>query len=140
MLPGDGVGTGGSRRAMAWVGVVDMCNLYSGMPSANYEGETRSIRLGGHSTSIRIEVMFWGVLEDIAASQGMTLPRLVTVLYDEVLALHGEARNFASLLRCACLRHLEMKAAEVASARRLGSCGIAGERRPTPVMEPRRLG
>lgn len=95
-----------------------MCNLYSGMPSADYEGETRSIRLGGHSTSIRIEVMFWNVLEDIAAAQGMPLPRLVTLLYDEVLALHGEARNFASLLRCACLRHLEMKADRLASAQR----------------------
>ncbi len=51
--------------------------------------------------------MFWGVLEDIAASQGMTLPRLVTKLYDEVLTLHGEARNFASLLRCACLKHAQ---------------------------------
>jgi predicted DNA-binding ribbon-helix-helix protein len=116
-----------------------MCNLYSGMPSGDYEGETRSVRLGGHSTSIRIEVMFWNVLEDIAASQGMTLPRLVTLLYDEVLALHGEARNFASLLRCACLRHLEMKVT-MASSHRADGCALAGERRPVAMMESPQLG
>lgn len=89
-----------------------MCKLFSGIPSNQYDGETRSVRLGGHSTSIRIEVMFWLVLEDLAASQGMTLPRFLTVLYDEVLDLHGAARNFTSLLRCACLKHLEVRATE----------------------------
>lgn len=84
-----------------------MCHLFSGIASAEYEGETRSVRLGGHSTSIRLETMFWRVLEELAATQHMSLPRFLTVLYDEVLDLHGEARNFTSLLRCACLRHLE---------------------------------
>ena len=51
--------------------------------------------------------MYWRVLEDLAASQTMSLPRFLTKLYDEVLELHGEARNFSSLLRCACLQHIE---------------------------------
>ncbi|WP_062015619.1 ribbon-helix-helix domain-containing protein [Aureimonas sp. AU4] len=84
-----------------------MCHVFSGIPQAEYEGETRSVRLGGHATSIRLETMYWSVLEELAASQHMTLPRFLTVLYDEVLELHGEARNFASLLRCACLKHAQ---------------------------------
>ncbi|KQT47448.1 arylsulfate sulfotransferase [Aureimonas sp. Leaf454] len=84
-----------------------MCHVFSGIPMAEYESETRSVRLAGYSTSIRLEVMYWRVLEDLAQAQGMTLPRFLTALYDEVLELHGEARNFASLLRCACLRFAE---------------------------------
>ncbi|AMB44389.1 MULTISPECIES: ribbon-helix-helix domain-containing protein [Methylobacteriaceae] len=87
-----------------------MCGLFSNLPSTQYDGETRSVRLGGHSTSIRLETMFWRVLEDLAASQDVSLPRFLTVLYDEVLDRHGEARNFTSLLRCACLTHLELQA------------------------------
>jgi predicted DNA-binding ribbon-helix-helix protein len=39
----------------------------------------------------------------MAAREGMTTPAFVSRLHDEVLALHGQALNFASLLRCACL-------------------------------------
>jgi predicted DNA-binding ribbon-helix-helix protein len=84
---------------------------------AEYESETRSVRLSGYSTSIRLEVMYWRVLEELAAAQGMTLPRFLTVLYEEVLELHGEARNFASLLRCACLRFAETNRAKAPSVR-----------------------
>lgn len=84
-----------------------MCKIFAGIPRANYESETRSVRLGGHATSIRLEAVYWDHLERLARSQGLTLGRLLTELYDEVLALHGEVRNFTSLLRCVCLLHLE---------------------------------
>ncbi|KQT69933.1 MULTISPECIES: ribbon-helix-helix domain-containing protein [unclassified Aureimonas] len=89
-----------------------MCHVFSGIAVAEYESETRSVRLAGYSTSIRLETMYWRVLEDLAREQGMTLPRFLTVLYEEVLEIHGEARNFASLLRCACLRSAEMERAK----------------------------
>lgn len=89
-----------------------MCHLFSGIPVREYEGETRSVRLAGHATSIRLEAVYWRVLEEIAASQHMSLPRFLTVLYDEVLELHGEARNFTSLLRCVCLQNVERKLEE----------------------------
>jgi predicted DNA-binding ribbon-helix-helix protein len=84
-----------------------MCHLFAGIPLEKYESETRSVRLSGHATSIRLEVAFWQILEDLAADQGLTLPKFLTTLHDEVLDLHGEARNFTSLLRCTCLIHLE---------------------------------
>lgn len=86
-----------------------MCHLFSGIPVADYEGETRSVRLGGHATSVRLESLYWRALEGMAASQGMSLPRFLTVLYNEVLELHGDVRNFTSLLRCACLQHAERR-------------------------------
>jgi predicted DNA-binding ribbon-helix-helix protein len=83
-----------------------MCRIFSGQAPESYEGQTRSIRIGGHSTSIRLEAAFWAILEEIAAAQGMSLGKFVTKLHDEVLDLHGEVRNFASLLRCCCLIYL----------------------------------
>jgi predicted DNA-binding ribbon-helix-helix protein len=63
---------------------------------------TRSIRLNGYCTSIRLEAMFWSILDDIAAGQGMSTPRFISTLYDEVTELRGEVGNFASLLRVTC--------------------------------------
>ena len=82
-----------------------MCRIFASQSPETYEGQTRSIRIGGHSTSIRLEVAFWSALEEIAVSQGMSLGKFVTTLHDEVLELHGEVHNFASLLRCSCLLH-----------------------------------
>lgn len=84
-----------------------MCHLFAGISPENYECETRSVRLSGHATSIRLEAVFWRILEDLAHAQDMPLARFLTTLHDEVLELRGETRNFTSLLRCTCLLHLE---------------------------------
>jgi predicted DNA-binding ribbon-helix-helix protein len=83
-----------------------MCRIFAGQDPGRYEGETRSLRLHGHSTSIRLERAFWDVLDEIAAIQGRSTAQFIAELHDEVLDLHGEIRNLASLLRCACLVHL----------------------------------
>jgi predicted DNA-binding ribbon-helix-helix protein len=82
-----------------------MCRVFAGQDPRNYESVTRSVRLSGYSTSIRLERLFWSVLEEIAGSEGMTTPQFMARLHDEVLDQQGEVRNFASLLRCACLIH-----------------------------------
>ena len=87
-----------------------MCSLFAHQPEADYEGQTRSLRIGGHCTSLRLEAAFWAVLEEMAAVEGSTVGRFVTTLHEEVLAHHGEVRNFSSLLRCACLVHLSRAA------------------------------
>lgn len=83
-----------------------MCRIFAGQDPASYEPITRSLRLAGHATSIRLEAAFWTILDEIAASQGFSTPRFLSVLYDEVLELHGEVRNFASLLRVSCMKYL----------------------------------
>jgi predicted DNA-binding ribbon-helix-helix protein len=82
-----------------------MCKMFSGQSPDLYESHTRSLRLGGHATSIRLEAAYWSTLEEIAAEQGVSLPRFLTKLYDEVLDFRGEITNFTSLLRCACLTY-----------------------------------
>ncbi|HEX5868341.1 MAG TPA: ribbon-helix-helix domain-containing protein [Beijerinckiaceae bacterium] len=83
-----------------------MCRIFSGLTPETYSYQTRSVRLGGHATSIRLEGPFWSILEEIAADQGLSLGKFLSKLHDEVLESRGEAQNFTSLLRCACLTYL----------------------------------
>lgn len=84
-----------------------MCQIFAGQNPGNYRYITRSVRLAGHATSIRLEATFWDILDELADSQGMTTPRFLSALYDEVLELHGEIGNFASLLRVSCVLYLK---------------------------------
>jgi predicted DNA-binding ribbon-helix-helix protein len=93
-----------------------MCQLFAHQPQRDYESQTRSLRIGGHGTSIRLEMSFWNTLEEIAATQTMSLAKFLTTLHDEVLDHHGEVRNFASLLRCSCLIYRSRNAAPVQEA------------------------
>ena len=79
-----------------------MCRVYAEQDPESYRVVTRSIRLSGYCTSIRLEAMFWSILDDIAAGQGLSTPRFISTLYDEVTELRGEVGNFASLLRVTC--------------------------------------
>jgi predicted DNA-binding ribbon-helix-helix protein len=80
-----------------------MCRLFASQAPDSYAFETRSIRLNGQSTSLRLEKVFWAILEEIAANEGMSVPRFVSTLHQEVLLLRGEVPNFTSHLRCICV-------------------------------------
>ena len=84
-----------------------MCRMFAGQDPNNYAYETRSVRLMGHTTSVRLEAKFWVTVEEIAADQDMPLARFLSKLYEEALEIHGEVSNFASLLRCCCLNYLQ---------------------------------
>jgi predicted DNA-binding ribbon-helix-helix protein len=86
-----------------------MCRIFAGQDPNNYKPITRRLRLNGQSTSIRLEQNFWGIVDGIAMNEGMTTPAFVSKLHSEVLELHGEAPNFTSLLRCACLVQQEQQ-------------------------------
>ena len=80
-----------------------MCHLFASQSPESYAFETRSIRLNGQSTSLRLEKVFWGILEEIAADEGMSVPRFISTLHQEILLLRGEVPNFTSHLRCICV-------------------------------------
>ncbi|GAN88895.1 hypothetical protein Gbfr_001_112 [Gluconobacter frateurii M-2] len=84
-----------------------MCELYVRADPIFYESRTRSLRIHGVVTTIRLENMFWDVLTEIAAADGMTVNQLITHLSDEILELRGELPNMASFLRVSCLRYLD---------------------------------
>jgi predicted DNA-binding ribbon-helix-helix protein len=84
-----------------------MCHLFASQSPQSYAFETRSIRLNGQSTSIRLETIFWTILEQIAAGESMSVPRFISTLHSEVLQVWGEVANFTSHLRCICLVAVE---------------------------------
>ena len=94
-----------------------MCRIFSGIDPALYESETRSVRLGGHATSLRLERTYWDLLDALARSQDMSLGQFLSELHEEAWAANAEMRNFASMLRCVCLIHLERTLGEEGMAR-----------------------
>ncbi len=83
-----------------------MCEVFAGQDPKRYRPVNRSVRIGGHSTSIQLEAAFWVLIDEIAAGQGMSTSRFLSTLYDEALEINGAVSNFASLLRTSCLIYL----------------------------------
>ncbi|WP_312406230.1 ribbon-helix-helix domain-containing protein [Rhizobium sp.] len=86
-----------------------MCRLFIGANSHLWESQTRSIRMDGMVTSVRLETMFWTVLEEIAAKDDMNVPQLLHQLYNESIDEGHDLGNFTSFLRVCCLRYIDLQ-------------------------------
>ena len=86
-----------------------MCQIFVRANPQSYEATTRSIRLHGVVTSVRLENLFWDTLEEIGTRDGMNVPQLLCKLYDELLEHRGDIPNFASFLRVSSLRYLALQ-------------------------------
>lgn len=82
-----------------------MCKIFISADPHSYESRTRSVRLHGVATSIRLENLHWQVLEEIAGRDGMSVAQLISRLYDELVAERGAVGNFSSFLRVCALRY-----------------------------------
>jgi predicted DNA-binding ribbon-helix-helix protein len=82
-----------------------MCKIFINADPSSYESRTRSVRLHGVVTSLRLENLHWAVLEEIAGRDGMTVAQLIEKLYDELVADRGAVGNFSSFLRVCALRY-----------------------------------
>lgn len=90
-----------------------MCRVYINADPILYESRTRSLRIHGVITTVRLENLFWDVLQEIAGRENLTTSQFAVKLYDELIALRGEVpTNFASFLRVCCLRYLSMREAK----------------------------
>lgn len=90
-----------------------MCELYVKADPILYESRSRSLRIRGVVTTLRLENQFWDILAEIAAVAGMTTNQLISKLYDEVMDYRGEVVNFASFLRVSCTRFLSQRPSNV---------------------------
>lgn len=86
-----------------------MCEIFVSADPERYRARARSVRLHGVVTSLRLENMFWDVLAEIAARDGLRVPQLVTRLHDELAEAGGAVENFSSFLRVCCLRYLHLQ-------------------------------
>lgn len=87
-----------------------MCEIFISADPRSYESRTRSVRLHGVITSIRLENLHWEVLEEIGQRDGMSVTQLLERLHDELVATRGEVGNFASFLRVSALRYMALQA------------------------------
>ncbi len=83
-----------------------MCGLYSQADKALYLYRTRSLRLHGMVTTLRLENIFWDILARIAKDNGTTLNQTIIKLIDEAMEQHGSIRNTTSFLRVCCMIYL----------------------------------
>ena len=77
----------------------------------SYESRTRSVRLHGVVTSLRLENLYWDVLAEIGERDGITVAQLLERLHDELIASRHDSGNFASFLRVSALRYMALKMA-----------------------------
>ncbi|MGY0196996.1 ribbon-helix-helix domain-containing protein [Leptothrix sp. BB-4] len=83
-----------------------MCEFFVKADPILYEQRTRTIRIHGVLTSIRLENMVWDTLAEMAAAEDRTTNSLIVQLHDEIVAHRGEVPNFASFLRVTCMRFM----------------------------------
>ena len=108
-----------------------MCGIYASADPDTYRSRSRSIRLKGMTTSIRLENQFWDLLAEMAAREGKATSKLIAQLHEEVIERHGEVTNFASFLRVTCLRYQLMNAERSDSPLPQRGRGV-GARAPVP--------
>lgn len=93
-----------------------MCEYFVKADPIQYEQRTRTIRIHGVLTSIRLENMVWDVLAEMAEAESRSTNSLIVQFHDEILAHRGELPNFASFLRVTGMRFLRRKITEAERA------------------------
>ncbi len=74
--------------------------------SEEYLPVRKSVRIHGHSTTLRLEKAFWTVLDVLAKEEGTTVAELVTRIHDHCLV--ANQKNLASCLRVVCLKYINL--------------------------------
>ncbi|GAC31986.1 ribbon-helix-helix domain-containing protein [Paraglaciecola polaris] len=87
-----------------------MCQLFIAAEAELWLSKTKSLRIEGVVTSIRLENFFWDVLTEIAFRDDMSVNQLITKLYFESQEAELDLSNFTSFLRVCCSRYLSLVA------------------------------
>jgi len=86
-----------------------MCKLFVSANPYLWKSSTKSLRIDGVVTSVRLENFFWGVLEEIAARDDMRIAQMITRLYHESIDAEHDLGNFTSFLRVCAGRYLSLQ-------------------------------
>ncbi|WP_443696477.1 ribbon-helix-helix domain-containing protein [Pseudomonas sp.] len=77
---------------------------------------SRSVRLNGLATCLRLEEVYWGILADIARSNSCSVNAVLSYVDREVHLRHGGVKNFSGLIRVVCVAHLQKNDATALSS------------------------
>jgi len=64
---------------------------------------SRAVRLNGFATCLRLEEVYWKILERIAAANRCTVNAVLSHVDREVHLRHGGVKNFSGLVRVICV-------------------------------------
>lgn len=64
---------------------------------------SRSIRLNGFATCLRLEQVYWNILGGMAEDNHCTISTLLSYVDREVHLRHGGVKNFSALVRVVCV-------------------------------------
>lgn len=67
---------------------------------------SRSVRLNGFSTCLRLEAVYWRILERIAEVNRCSVSAVLSYVDREVHLRQGGVRNFSGLIRVICVAWL----------------------------------
>lgn len=85
----------------------DMLPLF-GPIDEEWQSTTRSIRIDGKVTSVRLENFHWRIVKEIADKENLLLSQLMTKLSWLANSSQGDHANFTSFIRVCCARYLEV--------------------------------
>jgi predicted DNA-binding ribbon-helix-helix protein len=77
---------------------------------------SRSVRLNGFATCLRLEQVYWDILGQMAKINCCSVSALLSHVDREVHLCHGGVKNFSGLVRVVCVVH----------SLKEGSCVVAG--------------
>ncbi|WP_435037814.1 ribbon-helix-helix domain-containing protein [Pseudomonas neuropathica] len=64
---------------------------------------SRSVRLNGYATCLRLERVYWNILGNMAADNCCSISSLLSHVDREVHLRHGGVKNFSALVRVVCV-------------------------------------
>jgi predicted DNA-binding ribbon-helix-helix protein len=108
-----------------------MCEYFVKADPIAYEQRTRTVRIHGVITSLRLENMVWDILAEMAEAENCTTNHLIVTFHDEIMAHRGEVPNFASFLRVTGMRYLRRQLLNESRAAELESSQSVPSARPT---------
>jgi len=68
--------------------------------------QSRSVRLNGLATCLRLEEVYWNILSEIARCNNCSINAVLSYVDREVHLGYGGVKNFTGLIRVVCVSHL----------------------------------
>jgi predicted DNA-binding ribbon-helix-helix protein len=112
-----------------------MCEFFVKADPILYESRSRTVRIHGVLTSIRLENLVWDTLSEMAAGEGCTTNALIAQFHDEILQHRGDVANFSSFLRVTCLRYLGRKCDRALGMADGSSTGALASKAPVVALK-----
>lgn len=79
--------------------------LLGGFDMALIRPLSRSVRLNGFATCMRLEQVYWNILGRMAEDNCCSVGTLLSRVDREVHLRHGGVKNFSGLVRVVCVMH-----------------------------------